>query len=127
MQIIKTKQTKDISLPTYSALGVGVFLWLIYGLLIKDPIIIVANFFTFIIAGFSKWDIFSLGVSFFSMRLVTYSLWLGTVKILSQSLIDIFGNHFAKGNELVFDFFGILIIFTVSVIKWEKVLKIGKK
>jgi len=45
-QVIKswrTRKTKDISFIMYSILGIGVILWLIYGLLIKDIPIIVAN------------------------------------------------------------------------------------
>jgi MtN3 and saliva related transmembrane protein len=45
-QIIKTwklKETKDISLTMYSILTVGVALWLIYGILLKEVPIIAAN------------------------------------------------------------------------------------
>lgn len=49
IKIFKTKHTKDLSLPTYTALGIGVFLWMIYGLFINDLIIIIANVVTFII------------------------------------------------------------------------------
>lgn len=41
--ILKTKNTKDLSLTTFSMLSLGVFLWLIYGILIKDIPIIAAN------------------------------------------------------------------------------------
>ncbi len=40
---LKTKKTKDISLPTYLILSFGVFLWTIYGFYIKDMPIFVAN------------------------------------------------------------------------------------
>ncbi|MBU0898683.1 MAG: SemiSWEET transporter [Nanoarchaeota archaeon] len=43
----KTRKTKDISLPFYSVLTTGVFLWLLHGILVKDIPIIVANIFTF--------------------------------------------------------------------------------
>lgn len=49
LKILKTHHTKDISLPTYTLLGVGVFLWMIYGFLIHDNVLLVANIFTFII------------------------------------------------------------------------------
>lgn len=49
LKILKTKHTKDLSLPTYTTLGLGVFLWIFYGVFIKDPIIITANVITFII------------------------------------------------------------------------------
>jgi MtN3 and saliva related transmembrane protein len=47
---IKTKQTKDISLGMYVLFVVGVFLWLIYGILIKDLPVILANAVTLIFA-----------------------------------------------------------------------------
>jgi len=52
-QVIKTlklKETKDISLWMYIILCTGVFLWLVYGLLIKDLPIILANGITLILA-----------------------------------------------------------------------------
>ncbi len=50
IQVWKTKSTKDISLGMFSIFSTGVFLWLIYGILIKDWAIFVANFVTFILA-----------------------------------------------------------------------------
>ena len=49
IKILKRKHTKDISFETYTILGIGVFLWIIYGLFKRDPIIIIANVVTFII------------------------------------------------------------------------------
>ncbi len=43
IQVIKTKQTKDISLNMYIALTIGVVLWLIYGILLSEIPIIIAN------------------------------------------------------------------------------------
>jgi len=43
MRIIKTKHTKDLSLAMYLIFTTGVFLWLIYGILIKDLPVIIAN------------------------------------------------------------------------------------
>jgi len=45
-QIIKglrTKKMRDVSLPMPAVLGVGMFLWLIYGIARDDSAIIVAN------------------------------------------------------------------------------------
>lgn len=45
-QVIKcwqTKKTKDISFPSYSLLTLGVFCWVIYGLLRQDTIVFIAN------------------------------------------------------------------------------------
>lgn len=48
----KTKSTKDISLPMYCMTCTGLFLWLVYGLLISSWPLIVANVFTFLFALF---------------------------------------------------------------------------
>lgn len=45
-QVVKTwraKSAEDVSLVTFGALCCGVFLWLVYGLLIGDLAIILAN------------------------------------------------------------------------------------
>ena len=43
IKIFKTKNTRDLSLMTFYTLSLGVFLWLIYGILIKEPPIIGSN------------------------------------------------------------------------------------
>jgi len=45
---LKTRSVKDVSLITIYQLASGVFLWIIYGILRKDPVIITANIITFI-------------------------------------------------------------------------------
>lgn len=40
---IRTRSTKDLSLPTYALLSIGTLLWLTYGLLIRDMPLILAN------------------------------------------------------------------------------------
>ena len=45
----KTKKTRDISFIMYIILVTGVFLWLIYGFLIKDLPLILANLVTLIL------------------------------------------------------------------------------
>jgi MtN3 and saliva related transmembrane protein len=50
IKILKTKDTTSISLLMYIIFTTGVFLWLIYGILVKDYPVIIANFITFILA-----------------------------------------------------------------------------
>lgn len=50
IQVIKTKHTKDLSLAMYLTFSIGVLLWLVYGLLIKDIPVIIANAITLIFA-----------------------------------------------------------------------------
>ena len=50
IKVIKTKHTKDISLATYLMLTIGVFLWLVYGISVKDLPVAIANSITFIFA-----------------------------------------------------------------------------
>ncbi|MBC8379236.1 MAG: SemiSWEET transporter [Planctomycetes bacterium] len=51
IKIIKTRHTKDLSLGMYSVLITGVSLWLLYGILLKEPPIIIANAVTLVFAG----------------------------------------------------------------------------
>lgn len=43
LKTMRSKQTKDLSLPMYIILNTGILLWLIYGLLQTDWPIIIAN------------------------------------------------------------------------------------
>lgn len=47
-RVVKTRHTKDLSLWMYFILTTGVFLWLVYGILLHNPPIIIANGITFI-------------------------------------------------------------------------------
>jgi len=52
-QVIKTyrsRSAKDLSLGTFSILASGLLLWLIYGWLMQDMPIILANFLTLMLA-----------------------------------------------------------------------------
>jgi MtN3 and saliva related transmembrane protein len=46
--VVKTRNTKDLSLITFSTFAVGVFLWFLYGVLINEKPIIIANLATLI-------------------------------------------------------------------------------
>ena len=48
----KTKKTRDISFIMYVILITGVFLWLVYGFLIKDLPLILANLVTLVLVSF---------------------------------------------------------------------------
>ena len=50
IQVWKTKSTKDISLGMFSIFSSGVFLWLVYGILIEDWAVFMANSITLILA-----------------------------------------------------------------------------
>ena len=50
IKVVKTRQTKDLSLVMYSIFTLGVFLWLVYGILVKDAPLIIANIITGILA-----------------------------------------------------------------------------
>ena len=52
-QVVKTyrsRSAKDLSLGTFSILASGLFLWLVYGWLMDDMPIILANFLTLLMA-----------------------------------------------------------------------------
>jgi len=50
VKILKTKHTKDLSLLTFSTFAAGVFLWLIYGISIREFPVIAANSLGFVLA-----------------------------------------------------------------------------
>jgi MtN3 and saliva related transmembrane protein len=43
VKMIKTKETKDVSAPTYIVLFIGLCIWVVYGIMKNDWPIIVAN------------------------------------------------------------------------------------
>ena len=48
--VIKTKDTSGISLLMYLMSCLGIFLWMVHGLMIKDSALFYANLVTFILA-----------------------------------------------------------------------------
>ena len=50
IKILKSKETKDISLLMYAILTAGLFLWLVYGVLLSDFPLILANGISFSLA-----------------------------------------------------------------------------
>lgn len=43
LKVLKTKSVKDVSFVTLLQLSLGVSLWIVYGIHLKDPIIVTAN------------------------------------------------------------------------------------
>ena len=43
VKMIKTKETKNVSAPTYIALFIGLCIWVVYGIMKNDWPVIVAN------------------------------------------------------------------------------------
>jgi len=50
IKVLKTRHTKDISLAMYIIFVFGVFMWLVYGIMLGKLPIIIANVATFILA-----------------------------------------------------------------------------
>jgi MtN3 and saliva related transmembrane protein len=50
IKTIKSKETKDISISMYIVLASGIFLWTLYGILINDLPVIVANAISLVLA-----------------------------------------------------------------------------
>jgi MtN3 and saliva related transmembrane protein len=48
LKVLQTKSTKDISLGMIIIFSSSIFLWLVYGILMENSPIIIANFFGFI-------------------------------------------------------------------------------
>jgi MtN3 and saliva related transmembrane protein len=51
IKTIKTKDTRSLSLGMYAILVIGIALWAIYGIIIKDWPLIIANVITVIFSG----------------------------------------------------------------------------
>ncbi|MDO8662325.1 MAG: SemiSWEET family transporter [Candidatus Omnitrophota bacterium] len=58
---LRTKSVKDVSPVTLFQLSLGVCLWIIYGVLRKDPVIITANVVTLISLGILIFLFFKYG------------------------------------------------------------------
>ncbi|MFH1593027.1 MAG: SemiSWEET transporter [Candidatus Woesearchaeota archaeon] len=52
IKTLRTKKTRDISLMMYIMVVAGLFLWLVYGILLKDLPLILANAITFLFSVF---------------------------------------------------------------------------
>lgn len=50
IKVVRTKQTRDISLGMFSAMTSGILLWLVYGLFIVSWPIIIANAISFVLS-----------------------------------------------------------------------------
>jgi MtN3 and saliva related transmembrane protein len=48
---IRSRSTKDLSLPMFATFTIGVLLWLIYGMAIRSVPVIAANGVTLVLAG----------------------------------------------------------------------------
>jgi MtN3 and saliva related transmembrane protein len=51
IQTWRTRSTKDLSLSMFLVFTTGIFLWLVYGLILRDIPLIAANGTTFILSG----------------------------------------------------------------------------
>ena len=63
VRALRTKSVKDVSPVTLFQLSTGVFLWIIYGIYLRDPIIIAANLITLITLGILLFLYFRYGLS----------------------------------------------------------------
>lgn len=55
VKVYKSKKTEDLSLGLFAMLFVGVFLWLVYGLLISSIPVIAANAVTLLLVAYILW------------------------------------------------------------------------
>ena len=51
LKVWRTRSAKDVSLGMYSLFTLGIFTWLVYGVLIESWPVILANFITLVLAG----------------------------------------------------------------------------
>lgn len=51
LKVWRTRSARDVSLGMYSLFTLGIFTWLVYGVLIESWPVILANFVTLVLAG----------------------------------------------------------------------------
>lgn len=51
LRVVKTRHTQDISLAMYAIFVIGIALWIVYGVMIASPPIIITNVITLLLAG----------------------------------------------------------------------------
>ena len=51
LKVWRTRSSRDVSLGMYSLFTLGIFTWLVYGVLIESWPVILANFVTLVLAG----------------------------------------------------------------------------
>lgn len=51
LKVWRTRSARDVSLGMYSLFTLGIFIWLVYGVLIESWPVILANFVTLVLAG----------------------------------------------------------------------------
>jgi MtN3 and saliva related transmembrane protein len=49
-RIVRTRSARDISLPAFATFTVGVLLWTVYGILVREPPIILWNLVTLVLS-----------------------------------------------------------------------------
>ena len=52
LQIYRTRQARDLSLPMFTVLTIGIFLWIVYGILSKSLPVVIANSIAFVFCSY---------------------------------------------------------------------------
>ena len=52
LQVYRTRQARDLSLPMFTVLTIGIFLWIVYGILSKSLPIVIANSIAFVFCSY---------------------------------------------------------------------------
>lgn len=77
----------------------------------------------FIVAGLTHFNIKLLTFSFFVGRLLSYSFWVGLANTASNTLEEIFAEHFTRTTSIIIEVIGITFLILVSRINWKRFLK----
>ena len=77
----------------------------------------------YIAAGLARINIKIVALLFFFGRIISYSSWILTAHLATTSLDEIFKSHFSRGNVIIFELFGFAVVYVISTINWEKILK----
>lgn len=77
----------------------------------------------FIAAGLAKVRIKLLAVSFFVGRLISYTFWVSLTEKLSDNFLEIFGKHFSKTNAIMIQVLGLVVLYLIGKVAWNKIFK----
>lgn len=96
---------------------------------ITIPLVIAYAFFpipsntVFIAAGLARVRLKLLAGSFFVGRLISYTFWVSVTQRLSDNLEDIFSSYFTKTGTIIIELAGLLLLYLLGKIAWNKILK----
>lgn len=77
----------------------------------------------YIAAGLAHFDVKLLAASFFIGRLISYSFWLSVAYQISSRIDYKLHHSYDSPETLYLEFISLILLFTISVVPWKRLLK----